>query len=63
MIDIELLYKEVFAIMIINKETNNIFESQQYLTYIPGKSYTIEKIQDVSLLDKETYHIEVEYIY
>ena len=61
-IDIELLNKEVLSIVIINKETNNIFESQQYLTYIPGKSYSIKKIQDVGLIGQETYLIEVEYI-
>ncbi|MCH2022921.1 MAG: hypothetical protein MK207_10630 [Saprospiraceae bacterium] len=61
-IDIQISENNVHSIMIINKETNNIFESQQYLTYIPGKRYTIDKIQSVTLFEKENYSIDVQFI-
>jgi hypothetical protein len=61
-LDIELKGKKVHSVMIINRVSNNVYESQQYLTYFPGKSYSIKKTQDVSLFSKENYQIEAEYI-
>lgn len=61
-LDIELKNKKVHSIMIINRVSNNVYESQQYLTYFPGKSFNIKKTQEVSMFSKEDFQIDVEYI-
>ncbi len=61
-LDIKLAGRNVHSIVIIGNVSNNVYESQQYLTYIPHKSYTIEKIQDVVLFDKDEYNIKAKYI-
>ena len=61
-LDVKLAGAEVHSIVIIGKVSNQVYESQQYLTYIPHKSYTIEKTQDVVLFDKDEYNIKAKYI-
>jgi hypothetical protein len=61
-LDVKLADANVHSIVIINKTSNQVYEAQQYLTYIPHKSYTIEKIQDVTLFDKDEYNIKAKYI-
>lgn len=61
-LDVKKRKDKVHSILIVNKISNDIYESQQYLTYIPNQSYTIEKIQDVVLFDKDEYNIQVKYV-
>jgi len=61
-LDVKLADTKVHSIVIIKKTSNQVYEAQQYLTYIPRKSYTIEKIQDVTLFDKDEYNIKAKYI-
>lgn len=58
-LDIELKGEVVHSVFVINQVTNAIYQSQQYLTYIPQKGYTIKKKQAVQLMDKDDYEIEV----
>ncbi|BDS11368.1 hypothetical protein [Aureispira anguillae] len=62
-LDIKLIGQKVHSILVVKKTSNQVYESQQYLTYIPGKSYTIKNTQDVILFDKNDYLIEAKYIY
>lgn len=62
-LDVELKGEAVHSILIVKKISNQVYESQQHLTYIPRKSYSIKKSQDVSLFDKDDYSIEAKYIY
>ncbi|MBL4649679.1 MAG: hypothetical protein JKY03_08110 [Aureispira sp.] len=62
-LDIELKGEAVHSILIVKKISNQVYESQQHLIYIPRKSYSIKKSQDVSLFDKDDYTIEAKYIY
>ena len=57
-IDVVWKNKAVHSIIIINTIKNEIYESQQVLTYIPQKEYSIKKIQNVALMDKDEYEIE-----
>ncbi len=58
-LDIELKGEVVQSVLVVNQVTNAIYQSQQYLTYIPQKGYTIKKKQAVQLMDKDDYEIEV----
>lgn len=62
-LDVELKENKVHSILIVKKISNQVYESQQHLTYIPRKGYTIKKSQDVTLFDKDDYSIEAKYIY
>lgn len=62
-LDIKLENNMVHSILIIKKTSSQIYESQQYLTYIPQKSYSIKNSQDVVLIDKNEYHIEAKFIH
>lgn len=62
-LDVELKGTDVHSILIVKKVSNQVYESQQHLTYIPRKSYSIKKSQDVTLFDKDDYSIEAKYIY
>jgi hypothetical protein len=62
-LDVELKEGLVHSILIVKKISNQVYESQQHLTYIPKKSYSIKKSQDVTLFDKDDYTIEAKYIY
>jgi len=62
-LDVELKENAVHSILIVKKIANQVYESQQHLTYIPRKSYRIKKSQTVTLFDKDTYTIEAKYIY
>lgn len=61
-LDIKLDNQSVHSIEIIKKTSSQIYESKQYLTYIPQKSYSIKTTQEVLLFDKNEYHIETQYI-
>lgn len=62
-LDVELKGETVHSILIVKKVSNQVYESQQHLTYFPRKSYHIKKSQDVTLFDKDDYTIEAKYIY
>lgn len=62
-LDVELKGEVVHSVLIVKKIANQVYESQQHLTYIPRKSYSIKKSQDVTLFDKDDYTIEAKYIY
>lgn len=62
-LDVELKEEAVHSILIVKKISNQVYESQQHLTYIPRKSYSIKKSQDVVLFDEDDYNIEAKYIY
>lgn len=63
MIDIKKANNSIHSIVIVNNNNNAIYESQQYLTYFPQKSYSIKQTQDVALFDKDEYHIQAKYIH
>lgn len=62
-LDVELKGDAVHSVLIVKKISNQVYESQQHLTYIPRKSYSIKKSQDVALFDEDDYNIEAKYIY
>lgn len=62
-LDIKFINQQVHSILIVKKMSNQVYESQQYLTYIPRKSYSIKKMQNVTTMDKEEYQIDAKYIY
>ncbi|MFT5646945.1 MAG: hypothetical protein ACI976_001631 [Aureispira sp.] len=62
-LDVELKGEAVHSVLIVKKIANQVYESQQHLTYIPRKSYSIKKSQEVTLFDKDDYTIEAKYIY
>jgi len=62
-LDVELKGESVHSVLIAKKVSNQVYESQQHLTYIPRKSYSIKKSQDVTFSDKDDYSIEAKYIY
>lgn len=62
-LDVKLKGKEVHSILIIKKASNQVYESQQYLTYIPKKSYSIKKTQDVVFFDEDDYNIDAKYMH
>ncbi|CAA6822562.1 MAG: Unknown protein [uncultured Aureispira sp.] len=62
-LDVELKGTAVHSILIVKKIANQIYESQEHLTYIPRKSYHIKKSQEVTSFDKDDYTIEAKYIY
>ncbi len=61
-IDIEWQDDQIHSITIINAIENQIYESQQFLTYNPAKGYSIKKIQNVKTLGADDYEIEVQFI-
>jgi len=63
MIDIKKANNAIHSIVIVNSNNNVIYESQQYLTYIPRKSYSIKQTQEVTLFEKDEYNIEAKYIH
>jgi hypothetical protein len=62
-LDVELKGTAVHSVLIVKKISNQVYESQQHLTYIPRKSYSIKKSQEVTSFDKDDYTIEAKYIY
>lgn len=61
-LDIKFQENKVHSIIIVNNVNNAVYASQQYLKYIPSLGYSIDKTQDVTLFDKETYKVEVEFL-
>jgi hypothetical protein len=62
-LDVELKGSAVHSVLIVKKISNQVYESQQHLTYIPRKSYSIKKSQEVTSFEKDDYTIEAKYIY
>lgn len=60
-LDIKLSGSTVHSILIIKRISNPVYESQQYLTYIPNKGYTIEKTQEFLFSTQEEYNIQAKY--
>jgi len=51
--------EQVDSIAIRNRIANQVYTSQQLLTYSPRGGYSIQKTQDVVLFDKDKYQIKV----
>ena len=60
-LDIHLYDEDVYSVIIVNRVNNAIYTSQQYLTYAPREGYTIKKTQDVTVMGKDDYEIEVSF--
>ena len=60
-IDIELLEESLVSILILNKVSNPVYETQHILSYSPGLNYSIKKLQKVRFSPQEEYHIEVDF--
>lgn len=56
---LEIIYKNnnVFAIKIFVKNVNNLYTSQDSLSYFPDSLYQIKKVQLIRLMDKKKYQV------
>lgn len=62
-LDIMIAADTVRAIVAIKRVENQVYNSQQYLTYIPRQRYEIKRVQDVALLEPNDYLIQATYLY
>lgn len=62
-LDIEIVGDTVQSIVIIKNTQNQIYTSQQYLTYLPKKHYKINQIQSIIFSPEDNYSIEANYLY
>ncbi len=62
-LDIELVAGTVQHILVTRNVDNQVYNSQQILTYVPKKLYKIYQTQNIVLLSEDDYSIEANYVY
>ncbi|MGH1338611.1 MAG: hypothetical protein ACRBFS_21030 [Aureispira sp.] len=62
-LDIEIVGDTVQSIVVVKNIKNQVYTTQQYLTYLPKKHYKINQTQDIVFLSEDDYSIEASYLY
>ena len=62
-LDIEIVGDTVQSIVVIKNINNQVYTTQQYLTYLPKKHYKINQTQEIVFFSEDDYSIEASYLY
>lgn len=62
-LDIELVADTVQSIVVVKNIQNQVYSTQQYLTYLPKRHYKINQTRDIVFLSENDYSIEASYLY
>jgi hypothetical protein len=62
-LDIEIVADTVQSVLVLKNIDNQVYSSQQSLTYIAKQGYKINQAQDIVLLSGDHYNIEANYLY